>query len=237
MRPISLWRRLIALLPECHDGLRQWARMKQLFLLPVLNALAVFNAELWAQGVNPVPPPAPHSVPAPPESGLETPDEARAIVMRVLKTDDQLKPLLAALNPKVWYETKGAPSSYVPQWQAAQQQLADVDVVAKQFLQHIDRLTAAMDLYFRLEALEFSTRALNEGAQRYAERPAAEQLAAFVTQNFESRQRFREYLQDLANNVEQNYKTADEEAQRCRAMVNSQSSPCGSATSKKHGKS
>jgi hypothetical protein len=93
-----------------------------------------------------------------------------------------------------------------------------------------------MDLYFRLEALEFSSRALNEGVQRYADRPAAEQLATYLARNFESRQRFREYLKDLATNVEQNYKIADEEAQRCRALVSKNPvTPCISTAPKRHG--
>jgi hypothetical protein len=208
--------------------------MRQLFLLLAFLAAAVLSAR--AQSTPPAPPAVPHNDLSQAYAGLESPEEARAIVTGVLKTNEQLKPVLAALNPQAWYEKKGAPSSYVVQWQSAQQQLNDVNTVGKLFLQHVDRLDTAMDLYFRLEALEFSSRALNEGAQRYADRPAADQLGTFVAHNFDSRQRFREYLKDLATSVEQNYKIADEEAQRCRALVSKGPvSPCISTVPKKHG--
>jgi hypothetical protein len=189
-----------------------------------------------AQNAPPVPAAPQHNDLTQTDTGLESPDEARAIITGVLKTNDQLKPLLVSLNPQSWSENKSAPSSYMIQWQSAQQQLKDVDTVGRFFLQHIDRLTIAMDLYFRLEALELSSRALNEGAQRYADRATADQLSAFVARNFDSRQRFREYLKDLANNLEQNFKIADEEAQRCRAqMSGSPASPCASTKPRKHG--
>lgn len=211
--------------------LRQWARMRQLFLLLVFLPAVVLSGQAQS-----APSAAPHNDLTPADAGLETPEEARAIVTGVLKTNDQLKPVLASLNPQAWYEKKGAPSSYVVQWQSAQQHVNDVNTAGKFFLQHVDRIDTAMDLYFRLEALEFSSRALNEGAQRYADRPVAEQLATFVARNFDSRQRFREYLKDLASSVEQNYKIADEEAQRCRALVSKGSaSPCISTAPRKHG--
>lgn len=192
-------------------------------------------ASLHAQSTPPAVPPSPQLQQA--EQGLESPDEARAIVNKVIKEEDQLRGLLPSLNPQVWYEKKGAPSTYVIQWQSAQQQLRDVDTVAKYFLLHIDSLAAAMDLYFRMEGLELSSKSLNEGAQRYADKPAADQLSQFVAHAFDNRQRFRDYVKDLATNMEQNYKIADEEAQRCRAQL-SKEPPCStSSTSRKPRKS
>ncbi len=56
------------------------------------------------------------------QTGLETPWDARKIVTNVVAADEQLKPILGAMDPKEWYEKKGAPSTYVIQWQTAQRQ-------------------------------------------------------------------------------------------------------------------
>jgi hypothetical protein len=160
------------------------------------------------------------------EAGLESPDAARAIVAGVLKQDEQLRPILNAIDPKQWYESKGAPATYVIQWQTEQSELSQLDLAARLFSQKIDDLPAALDLYFRLESIETTARAITEGAQRYADRAAADQLASFVTHNFDSRQRFRDYLRELANSVEQNFKIADEEAQRCRGAQSQAPAPC-----------
>jgi hypothetical protein len=159
-------------------------------------------------------------------SGLESPDAARNIVNGILKEDDQLRPVISSLNPQAWYEQKGAPSTYVIQWQSAQSQLKDLDTSARLFLQNVEDLPAAMDLYFRMEAIDTTARSVNEGAVRYADRAAADKLGHFVATNFDARQRFRDYLRELANDVEQNYKIADSEAQRCRAAQAKVSAPC-----------
>jgi hypothetical protein len=162
------------------------------------------------------------------EAGLESPEAARAIVAAVLKQDEQLRPILTSLNPQEWYEKKGAPSTYVIQWQTGQRELGDLDAAARLFSQKIDDMPAALDLYFRLEAIDTTARAVNEGAQRYADRAAADQLTQFVARNFDSRQRFRDYLRELATSIEQNFKIADEEAQRCRAAQSKMPAPCPS---------
>src|SRR5579883_2123236 len=135
---------------------------------------------------------------APPIAGLETPWDARQIVAQVEKNDEKLRPVLANLNPQRWYDEKGAPSTYILQWQTAQQQLRDVAATTQLLEQKIESLPLALDLYFRLEALDVTARSLSEGAQHYADRATAEQFSALLAQNFTSRERFRDYIRDLA---------------------------------------
>lgn len=161
-------------------------------------------------------------------AGLETPWDVRKILSDILAQVTQLKPLLPQLNPQQWAD-KGASSTYVLQWQTAQRQTDDVQSFARQLSQKTDSLSLALEVYFRLEALEITARSLDEGAQRYGTRPLADKLAAYVAYSFDSRQRLRDYLKDLAGSTEQNFKIADEEAQRCRGMI-SREAP---ATSKK----
>lgn len=159
---------------------------------------------------------------SPPIAGLETAWDARKIVAQLAQDNDKLRPLLQKIDPQRWYDEKGAPSTYIVQWQTAQQQLRDVDVTTQLLQQKVDSLSAALDVYFRLEALETTARSLNEGAQRYGDRATADQMAQFIGQNFTTRERFRDYIKDLASSTEQNFKIADEEAQRCRANILSQ---------------
>ena len=153
------------------------------------------------------------------ESGLETPWDVRKILADLLNENEQLQPLLAALNPQQWYDKKGAPSTYIIQWQAAHGQLNDVKYATMQLQGKTESLSLAIDLYFRLEALETTTRSLSEGAQRYADRATADKLTALIARNFNSRERLRDYLRDLTTSTEQNFKIADEEAQSCRAQM------------------
>jgi hypothetical protein len=151
-------------------------------------------------------------------AGLEAPWDVRKILTDLSAQASRLKPVLAEINPQQWAD-KGASSTYILQWQTAQRQLNDVLISTQRLSQKTDSLSLALDTYFRLEALEVTTRSLDEGAERYGPRASAGQLAAYIAHTFDSRQHLRDYLQDLAASTEQNFKIADEEAQRCRGMI------------------
>lgn len=167
------------------------------------------------------------------ETGLENPWDVRNIIDAIQKDADKLRPLLAELNPQQWYEQKGAPFTYLLQWRAAQTQLNDIAVSTRLLSQKTDSLSLALDEYFRLEALDVTSRTLAEGTRKYATRTEADQLDALIAHNFNSRERLRDYLKDLATNTEQNFKIADGEAQRCRGMISQEPAP-NSRKSRKH---
>lgn len=160
------------------------------------------------------------------QGGLEAPWDVRAFVTAIQQNADRLRPLLAEMHPQQWYDDKGAPSTYILQVQQAQQQLTDVTLAGNNFAQKTDSLSAALDEYFRLEALDVTTRSLQQGARQYGPRGLADRVDVLLAQNFSSRERLRDYLRELAATNEQNFKVADEEAQRCRAMISSE--PCSS---------
>ncbi len=171
------------------------------------------------------PPAAPSSLSrqqAQAESGLQNPSDVRKILADLLNENEQLQPILGTLNPQQWYDRKGAPTTYIIQWQTARGQLNDVKYATTQLQQKTESLSLAIDLYFRLEALETTMRSLAEGAQRYADRPTADKLNALIARGFNSREGLRDYLRDLTTSTEQNFKIADEEAQRCRAEMSKQ---------------
>src|SRR5689334_10725044 len=155
------------------------------FSLPISTAVSfgVVAVTLLAQQ-----PGQPASKPPPPTpAGVEAPWDARKIVAQVLQDNQQIKPLLTSLNPQDWYDKKGAPSTYILQWQTAQTQLSDVEVTGRLLLARPESLSEGLDVYFRLEALETSTRAVVEGAQRYGDRATADRLSQLTAKNFDSR--------------------------------------------------
>ncbi len=174
------------------------------------------------------------SIPPQAQTGLETPWDVRQIVADLQRNSEQLQPVISGMNPQQWYDQKGAPTTYIIQWQTAQQQLNDVMVTTRLLSQKTGSLSIALDVYFRLEALDVTTRSLQEGAQKYADRRTADKLSALIAHNFNSRERLRDYLRDLATSTEQNFKIADDEAQRCRGMISKEPAPNSTRKSKRY---
>lgn len=201
-------------------------------------------AKVQAGAAQVVPPPgqsSPPAVPRPPVSsgpkapvaGLENPWEVRKIITDLQNDTGNLQPLLRRINPQDWYDRKGAPSTYIVQWQSAQQQVNDVLAATRLFAQKTESLSLALDTYFRLEALEVAERALAEGVARYDVPATARDLNTLIAHNFASRERIRGYIRDLASTTEENFKIADSEAQRCREAISKQPVPSQARKSKK----
>jgi uncharacterized protein YdaU (DUF1376 family) len=131
----------------------------------------------------------------------------------------KLKPVLAQLTPQAWVE-QGAPAAYVGQWQSAQQELDYLDQTARALEKQPEKLTAALDLYFRLQAVEWRLQSLSEGARKYQSPAAGDQIAEAVGVHATKRDQLREYITDLAAQNEQQLAVMDREAQRCREQQN-----------------
>jgi len=157
------------------------------------------------------------AVPKP--AGLESAWTLRNILDEMLKDNEKLEPLLAQMNPQEWVAKKGASDVYVQQWQTAHSQLSEAMSASKTLAQKTESLPLALDAYFRLEALEVTSRSLEEAVMRYGDRFTADQLNGLIARNFSRRERFRDYIRDLAASSETNFKLADEEAQRCRGII------------------
>jgi hypothetical protein len=183
-----------------------------------LPAAALFALSLGAQA------PAPSNQNLPAIAGVESPWDVRPIIQSLITDNQQFQPILSNLNPQDW-ASRGASTVYIQQWQQALQQTKDILTTSKMLLLKTDSLSLALDDYFRLEALEITTRSLEEGVRRYSDRAVADQLNALMAHNFTSRQRFRDYIRDLAGTTEQNFKVADAEAQRCRGMISKEPAP------------
>lgn len=157
-------------------------------------------------------------------SGVQTPWDVRTIIANLIKENEQFEPVLAAIHPESWIDN-GASPVYIQQLHQAQQQTRDVVITSKMLAQKTEQLSLALDEYFRLEALDITARSLVEGLRRYADRSSADKLSSFIAHNFSAREQFRDYLSNLATSQEQNFKIADQEAQRCRGMISREPAP------------
>ena len=160
-------------------------------------------------------------------AGLEMPWDVRSILASLNKDTEELKPLLNSMDPQQWADKKGAPTTYLLQFQTALRQLNDISIVTKLLAQKTESLSLALDDYFRFEALDVTMRSIEEGARKYADRGASDKLSRILARNFNNREHFRGYIQDLAVSSEQNFRIADSEAQRCRGIISKE--PASSA--------
>jgi hypothetical protein len=151
-------------------------------------------------------------------AGVQTPWNVKIIIEKLVDENEHFEPVLEGIHPQDWVQ-RGASAVYIQQLQQALQQTRDVVVVSKMLAQKTDQLSLALDDYFRLEALDSTARSLEEGVRRYADRSAADKLAALIAHNFSAREQFRDYLASLATSQEQSFKVADQEAQRCRGII------------------
>ncbi len=129
-----------------------------------------------------------------------------------------LKPIIEQLQPDTWI-SKGAPHTYQVQWNAARAELSYFLSSDEALARQPDRLTLALDTYFRMQAMEFTLGSLMEATRKYQSPALAEQMQTVISENGSNRDQLRQYMQDLAAQKEQEFKIADSEAQSCRAAL------------------
>jgi len=131
----------------------------------------------------------------------------------------RVKPILDQLTPQEWIR-QGAPQTYASQYQSAQQEIQYLGAAAKAFESNPEKLTLALDAYFRWTAVEARLNTLAEGVRRYQNPAVGDLLVSVVAQNAENRDKLRDYITDLAAQKEQEFAVVDQEAQRCRGSLN-----------------
>src|SRR5690348_3071952 len=130
----------------------------------------------------------------------------------------RLKPILDQLTPQEWV-AKGAPQTYVSQWKGAQDELGYLVGSAQALEKQPEKLTIALDAYFRLQSLETRLNSLVDGVRNYQNPAVGDLLIGVLGENSTNRDRLRGYITDLASTKEQEFQIADKEAQRCRGSL------------------
>jgi hypothetical protein len=136
-------------------------------------------------------------------------------------TAKRLKPILDQLNPNDWV-AKGAPSAYVSQWKGAQDELGYLVNSAVALEKQPERMTLAIDTYFRLQSLEMRLNSLVDGVRNYQNPAVGDLLIGVLAENSANRDKLRQFITDLAETKEKEFDVVDKEAQRCRGVLSRQ---------------
>ncbi|HEY4363208.1 MAG TPA: hypothetical protein VGN17_19720 [Bryobacteraceae bacterium] len=131
----------------------------------------------------------------------------------------RVKPILDQLTPQAWV-AQGAPDVYVSQWTRARQDLASVLESVTALDRNPEKLTAALDAYFRWTAFEARIGSLVEGVRHYQNPAIGDLLVGAVAENSPNRDRLQQHISDLAAQQEQELVVVGQEAQRCRTNLN-----------------
>ena len=150
------------------------------------------------------------------QPGVPTEWDVQKMVQNIASQSARVQPLVEQIHPKAWV---GASETYLQQWNSAHSQAQALKLSSDNLVQEPARLTAAIDTYFRLENLEVVLGSLIEGVRKYQNPALADLLRGVLSENSASRQQLRQYLVDLANIKEQEFKVMDQEAQRCRENI------------------
>lgn len=144
--------------------------------------------------------------------------DVRKLLQNLDVQAQHLRPVIDQVKPETWVP-KGAPAAYQVQWTAAKAELNYFLNSDEALARQPDRLTLALDTYFRMQAMESTLGSLIDGVRKYQSPALAMQMQTIVSENGTNRDQLRQYMQDLAAQKEQEFKIADSEAQRCRGML------------------
>ncbi|MEQ1886124.1 MAG: hypothetical protein ABL967_13755 [Bryobacteraceae bacterium] len=156
--------------------------------------------------------------------GVSAPWDVAQVATSLASQAERLKPILDQLLPEQW-QTKGAPATYVAQLKSAKDELGYLTDVAAKFKQQPERLPLALDTYFRLQSVEMQVNTLLDGVRRYQNAAVGDLLVSVMAANAENRDQLRQYISDLAQTKEDEFRVVDQEAQRCRGMLTRQPAP------------
>lgn len=160
------------------------------------------------------------------DNGIQAEWDIRGTIQSVSTHIERLEPILEQVRAQEWIP-KGAPEAYVAQLKTAKDLVSGVKLSTTALSKEPERLTIALDTYFRLQSLDSTLGSLAEGVGKYQNPALAELLSGILAESGGSRQQLRQYMVDLATTKEEEFQVMDKEAQRCRGVLVKQ--PSGAA--------
>ena len=165
------------------------------------------------------------------QASVSAPWDIKETIVALSAQTTRIKPVLDQLTPNEWVQ-RGAPDAYVAQWRSAQQEVIDVDGASAALAKQPEKLSAALNVYFKVQALEARLTSLVDGVRTYQNPAVGDLIVGIVGENSGNRDKLRQYISDLAEQKEQEFAIADKEAQRCRTQLNRQPAPAKPAAPK-----
>jgi hypothetical protein len=142
----------------------------------------------------------------------------RKALDELVAQSQKLTPMLSDVKPGDWVAS-GASATYVDQHKSL---LAEIDYLkrtAEELARKPESLTTTLQLYLRLQSLESMLDSFSHGIRRYQNPALADLVQSMISENDTHRVRLREYLVELAETKEQEFRIVDDEAQKCRGTL------------------
>lgn len=150
--------------------------------------------------------------------GVTAPWDLKKTLESLQSSGNKLKPVIEQLNPKEWM-AQGASDGYEAQKKEVLKQLQAVTSVAGRLASDTEKLTLALDLFMRIDSFDLNLQSLAEGVRNYHNPAVAELIVGMRNENGHARQTLRNYVVELAESKELEFKIVDQEAQKCRTQT------------------
>ncbi|MCW5963588.1 MAG: hypothetical protein KIT83_06090 [Bryobacterales bacterium] len=129
----------------------------------------------------------------------------------------EVKPILDQLKPAQWME-KGASEGYAQQLDGTRAELDGVEWSLGNLAGKPEKLSFAVDAYFRVQSFRSKVASINEAVRRYQNPAIAELIDAYLTDSSAAQIQLQTYLRDLSELKEAELEVMESEAQRCRVQ-------------------
>jgi hypothetical protein len=150
-----------------------------------------------------------------------TDQQAIAALNGIQQHESRLEPMLAEVRPREWV-AKGAPDTYVSQFESLSQQLRLIEADMANLAQHPGQMTDCMRALFRAQAFHQTLDSLLGGLRRYQNPALAELIESVAAEDRSDLDRLQNWVLDLAAAKDAQFEVVDREAQRCRANLSRQ---------------
>ena len=154
-------------------------------------------------------------------AGLTPEWEVKANLAALAQQINGLKPLIDSVKPDQW-TTQGAPEAYKAQWKSVVDEIGYVGRTSGELSADPERLSLALEMFFRVQSLDQMAESLNEGIRKYQSPELADDIRVRLGSTSAAREKMRQYIVLLAAVKECQFKVMDEEAQRCRGALSRQ---------------
>ena len=144
--------------------------------------------------------------------------DAVQLFSAVADQTQKLAPMIEQINTPDWV-AKGAAPTYTQLRDGALAQNKAIVNAMHDLTQHPTKLSDCLSALFRIQSMEMELISLDPGLRKYQNPALADLISSILADGNRNRNRFREYVVDLAAHKEQQFDVADKEAQRCRESL------------------
>ncbi|HYA16507.1 MAG TPA: hypothetical protein VEF06_03520 [Bryobacteraceae bacterium] len=150
-----------------------------------------------------------------------TDDEIKAALAGVSQHASRIEPMLRQLNPADWV-AKGAPQTYVKQWNAALSAIGSIRIDMTNLAQRPDQMPEELKALFRIGSYHEGLRSLMGAVRRYQNPALADLIESVAAEDQGDIDRMQQYVTELAAEKDRQLDLMNEEAQRCRGLLSKQ---------------